>query len=146
VANSADSYPRRSRGSLGSGPVGSLAGHLEHFSYRDLDDHLRRMQRYAALMAEQMQRAGRRKGLSAVIINPLWRFVRGMIFKGGCLDGWRGLAFHLIEARYVREKYLRLWLASRAEGRAFVSGRFKTSARADAGELPSRSTTVEKHS
>ena len=41
----------------------------------------------------------------AVIVNPFWRFFRGMIIKRGYLDGWRGLAFHLVEARYVQEKY-----------------------------------------
>jgi glycosyltransferase involved in cell wall biosynthesis len=105
------------------GPIGQLSGHIEHFSYRDLDDHLARMHRYAALMADELVRAGKRKGLAAVILNPAWRFFRGMVIKGGWLDGWRGLAFHLVEARYVREKYLRVWLASRAEGQAFVLGR-----------------------
>ena len=102
------------------GPTGKLSAHLEHFSYRDLDDHLRRMHTYAALIADQMRDVGKRKGFSAIIINPVWRFLRGMIFKRGFLDGWRGLAFHLVEARYVREKYLRAWLASRPEGLAFV--------------------------
>ena len=99
-----------------------LAGHLEHFSYRNLDDHLARMHRYAVLMADEMFRAGKRRGFGTVLINPAWRFLRGMILKRGFLDGWRGLAFHLIEARYVREKYLRAWLATRSEGRAFVRG------------------------
>ena len=102
------------------GPVGKLSAHLEHYSYRDLDDHLRRMHTYAALIADQMRDAGKRKGFSAIIINPVWRFLRGMVLKRGFLDGWRGLAFHLVEARYVREKYLRAWLANRPEGRAFV--------------------------
>jgi glycosyltransferase involved in cell wall biosynthesis len=105
------------------GEVGSLQGDLEHFSYRDLDDHLERMHRYAVVMAIEMQRHGKRKGLSAVIVNPLWRFLRGMILKGGFLDGWRGLAFHLIEARYVQEKYLRVWLASHLDAADFVRGR-----------------------
>jgi len=98
------------------GVAGALSGHLEHYSYRDLDDHLGRMHRYAALMADELQRAGRYKGLAAVFLNPLWRFFRGMVIKGGFLDGWRGLAFHFVEARYVQEKYLRLWLAGLCEG------------------------------
>jgi glycosyltransferase involved in cell wall biosynthesis len=105
------------------GPVGKLAGHLEHFSYRNLDDHLQRMHRYAALMADQMQKAGKRAGLGSVFINPLWRFLRGMVFKRGFLDGWRGLAFHLVEARYVREKYLRAWLSNYPAGLEFSRGR-----------------------
>jgi len=108
------------------GPVGKLSGHLEHFSYRDLDDQLRRMHTYAALVADEMRDAGKRRGFGAIVLNPTWRFVRGMVFKRGFLDGWRGLAFHLVEARYVREKYLRTWLANRPEGLTFVQ---KNSAR-----------------
>jgi hypothetical protein len=39
-----------------------------------------------------------------------------MIIKRGVLDGWRGLVYHLVEAGYVRRKYLRLWMAARAAG------------------------------
>lgn len=103
-----------------TGPVGRLAGHLEHFSYRDLDDHLRRMTRYATLVSEELFRSGRRVGAGTVLLRPLWRFIRGLVFKRGLLDGWRGVAFHFVEARYVHEKYLRLWLAGRQAGRAFA--------------------------
>jgi len=96
-----------------SGPVGTLCGVLEHFAYRSFDDHLAKMDRYAALMAAEMYRAGKRCGVLPVLLNPAWRLVRGLLIKGGALDGWRGLMFHLVEAGYVRRKYLRLWALSR---------------------------------
>ena len=34
----------------------------------------------------------------------------------GFLDGWRGLVFHLVEANYVRRKYLGLFMLSRGQG------------------------------
>jgi glycosyltransferase involved in cell wall biosynthesis len=95
------------------GPAGALAGHLEHYAYRSLDDHLARLDRYAALMAEQMYASGRRCGLAQVLVNPAWRLFRGLVIKGGLLDGWRGWLFHIAEAGYVRRKYLRLWARSR---------------------------------
>ena len=96
------------------GAVGTLHAPLEHYAYRNLDDHLARLDRYAALMAAQMHAAGRKAGLSQVLINPGWRFLRGMFIKLGVLDGWRGWLFHIVEAGYVRRKYLRLWALSRA--------------------------------
>jgi glycosyltransferase involved in cell wall biosynthesis len=99
-----------------TGRVGALAGHLEHYAYRSLEDHLGRLDRYAALMAAQMYAAGRRCGLFPVLFNPAWRLLRGLIIKGGLLDGWRGVLFHLVEAGYVRRKYLRLWALSRGTG------------------------------
>ena len=95
------------------GPVRRLHGHLEHFSYRGLTDHLGRMRRYANLMAEAQYARGRRCGLLPVLLNPWWRFVRGYLLRLGFLDGWRGLVFALIESNYVREKYLGLYVRSR---------------------------------
>jgi hypothetical protein len=90
-----------------------LRGHLEHFPYRSLTDHLGRMRRYADLMAQALYARGRRCGLLPVLVNPLWRFVRGYVLRLGFADGWRGLVFALIEANYVREKYLGLYMRSR---------------------------------
>ena len=99
------------------GEVGALDAPLEHYAYRDLDDHLARLDRYASLMAAQMHAAGRRGGLVEVLFNPAWRMFRGLFIKLGVLDGWRGWVFHLAEAGYVRRKYLRLWALSRGAGR-----------------------------
>ena len=97
------------------GPVGRLDGHLEHFSYRDLSDHQARMQRYATLMADALYNSGKRGGLAKALINPQWRFLRGYILRLGFLDGWRGLVFALVEANYVRRKYLQLYVRSKEE-------------------------------
>jgi glycosyltransferase involved in cell wall biosynthesis len=95
------------------GRTGRLRGQLTHYPYRSLGDHLARMQRYADLMAHALHQRGRRCGLFPVLFNPQWRFVRGYLLRLGFLDGWRGLVFALIEAGYVRRKYLALYLLSR---------------------------------
>jgi glycosyltransferase involved in cell wall biosynthesis len=101
-----------------TGSVGKLDKHLEHFAYRNLDDHLARVDRYATLMAEEMFKAGRRCSLPAIILHPCWRFLRGMLVKRGILDGWRGWLFHFVEAGYVHRKYLRLWALGRTTARS----------------------------
>jgi glycosyltransferase involved in cell wall biosynthesis len=95
------------------GRVGRLYGHLHHYAYRSLADHQARMQRYATLMAEELYDSGRRCGLGKVLLNPQWRFVRGYLLRLGFLDGWRGLVFALVEAGYVRSKYLELYMRGR---------------------------------
>jgi glycosyltransferase involved in cell wall biosynthesis len=95
------------------GRIGKLRGHLEHYPYRSLSDHQNRMQRYADLMARAQYDSGRRCGLARVLFNAQWRFVRGYLLRLGFLDGWRGLVFALIEANYVRRKYLALYMLSR---------------------------------
>lgn len=95
------------------GRIGRLKGHLEHYSYRSLTDHLGRMQRYADLMGQALYDDGKRCGLAKVLLNPQWRFFRGYLLRLGFLDGWRGLVFALVEAGYVRRKYLSLYIRSR---------------------------------
>src|SRR5579859_690514 len=95
------------------GTVVTLDGDLEHRAYRSLGDQLRRLERYARLMAEDMHARGRRARLANLVINPFWRFVRGYVLRGGFLDGWRGLVFAWVEANYVRQKFVMLWLLDR---------------------------------
>jgi hypothetical protein len=71
------------------------------------------MARYADLMAHALYARGKRCGLLKVLVNPQWRFVRGYFIRLGFLDGWRGLVFALVEANYVRRKYLGLYMLSK---------------------------------
>ena len=56
---------------------------------------------------------GRRAQVWNLLLNPFWRFVRGYVLRGGFVDGWRGLVFAWIEANYVRQKFVMLWLLER---------------------------------
>lgn len=95
------------------GIIEILAGDLEHRAYRSLSDQLRRLQRYARLMAQHLHARGRRAHWWNLLLNPCWRFVRGYILRAGFLDGWRGLLYASVEANYVREKFVMLWLLNR---------------------------------
>lgn len=97
------------------GPVVSLSGDLLHEAYRSLDDQLARHTRYARMMAEHLHARGRRARLGNVLLNPAWRFLRGYVLRAGFLDGWRGLFYAYVEAWYVRQKFLRLWLLQRGQ-------------------------------
>lgn len=83
------------------GPVERLAGHLEHRSYRDVEDFLARANRYSSLAAEEWVASGRRARTSDVITRPLGRFLSMYVAKLGFLDGWRGLLLAALYAYYV---------------------------------------------
>jgi len=95
------------------GAVVTLAGELEHRAYRSLGDQLRRLENYARLMAADMHARGRRAHVWNMLLNPFWRFLRGYLLRAGFLDGWRGLVYAWIEANYVRQKFVMLWLLNR---------------------------------
>lgn len=95
------------------GTLATLPGDLEHRAYRSLGDQLRRLENYARLMAADMHARGRRAHWWNLLLNPFWRFVRGYVLRAGFLDGWRGLVFAWVEANYVRQKFVMLWLTDR---------------------------------
>ncbi|MDR3387897.1 MAG: glycosyltransferase family 2 protein [Rudaea sp.] len=97
------------------GVVATLAADLEHHAYRSLSDQIGRLDRYAGLMAEHQHARGRRAHLWNIVLNPFWRFVRGYLLRLGFLDGWRGLIYAYVEANYVRQKFIRLWLLNRGQ-------------------------------
>ena len=52
------------------GPAGRLQHELLHYSYRDLRDHLDRINRYSTLAARQMLENGRRAGVIDLLLHP----------------------------------------------------------------------------
>lgn len=95
------------------GTVGRLKGDIEHFAYRSLRHQLEKLERYAELMARELHARGKRAGFGKILLRPMWRFFSGFVLKLGFLDGWRGLVISLVEANYVRQKYLKLFLLHR---------------------------------
>jgi glycosyltransferase involved in cell wall biosynthesis len=91
------------------GPSGTLRGELEHYSFRDLADHLDRLQKYSALAARQMFDRGRRVGAAGLLVHPPAAFLRNYLLKGGFRDGTVGLTLSLVNAYGVFLKLVRLW-------------------------------------
>jgi glycosyltransferase involved in cell wall biosynthesis len=90
------------------GSPGRLRGDLLHYSYRDLDDHLRTIDKYTTIMARGLLERGKRATALDLVTHPLARFVRGYFFKLGFLDGWRGLLIAFLAAHYARLKNAKL--------------------------------------
>jgi len=96
-----------------SGSIGQLKGPLEHYAYRSLTHQIAKLERYADLMARAKYARGKRCGVFKILFRSFWRFFSGYVLRLGFLDGWRGLIISLVEANYVRQKYLKLFLLSR---------------------------------
>lgn len=91
------------------GPVGRLRAELHHHSYRDLADHLDRINRYTTLAARQMYEAGQRAGPLDLLLHPPAAFLRNWVLRRGCLDGTVGLMLSLVNAYAVFIKFAKLW-------------------------------------
>lgn len=91
------------------GRVGQLRHELQHYSYRDLRDHLDRINKYSTLAARQMHERGRRAGPLDLLAHPPAAFLRNYILRRGFLDGTAGLTLSLVNAYSVFLKFAKLW-------------------------------------
>ncbi len=73
-----------------TGRTRRLDGHLLHYSYRSLQDHLERTIRYARIAADSLDRRGHRARWYHLAISPWLAFVKQIVVKQGWRDGWRG--------------------------------------------------------
>lgn len=91
-----------------NGPVKHLKCDILHYTYKDLQDQRRRMEKYSKLWAQD--RFDRKQPFRTIdlLLRPPARFLRGLILKSGWLDGWRGFLIAWMCAREVSMKYKHL--------------------------------------
>ena len=91
------------------GSIERLHGELQHYSYRNMAEHLEGIERYTTLAAQQMHEDGRRAGLFQLAVHPPFAFLRNYIAHGGIRDGVPGFVLSALNAYYVFLKYAKLW-------------------------------------
>jgi glycosyltransferase involved in cell wall biosynthesis len=96
------------------GPSAPLSGHLYHWNYRDLSDHIRTVDRFSARQAQGMHEEGLRFRLWDLLARPPFRFVKGYVLRGGFRKGLAGFLVSVSTAYYVMMKYAKLWELERA--------------------------------
>jgi len=90
---------------VAEGSVGELTGNLLHFTCGSLSEHLKSMDRYTTLAAEEVVARGKRVGMRRLLADPAWTFVRTYFFQAGFLDGVEGLAIAYMASLYTFLKY-----------------------------------------
>ena len=87
------------------GRIGHLEANLLHFTCDSLSEHVKTLDRYTTLAAQEL--AARRVpiGWLRLIVEPPWTFVRTYFFRLGFLDGLEGLIIAYMAAFYTFLKY-----------------------------------------
>jgi glycosyltransferase involved in cell wall biosynthesis len=88
-----------------SGSSGELNGKLHHFTCDSLSAHLRTLDRYTTLAAEELRSRGTTVGWLRLILDPPWTFVRTFVIQRGFMDGIHGFAIAWMAALYTFLKY-----------------------------------------
>jgi len=92
---------------LVTGAVARLGGDILHFTYRDIGDHVRRLEGYANFQAEEIVRQDKKLLLPRLFILPPVTFLRHYVWKLGLLDGFPGLVIATISSWGTALKYLK---------------------------------------
>jgi glycosyltransferase involved in cell wall biosynthesis len=87
------------------GRVGHLEANLLHFTCESLSEHLKTMDRYTTLAAQELVARGRKVQWPHLIVDPAWTFFHTYVINRGFLDGVEGLTIAYMAALYSFLKY-----------------------------------------
>ena len=92
-----------------NGRVDSLKNQYLHYTYRDISDQIRTIDKYSQIAAEDMIKCEEKFSLFKLLFHPPFRFIKEYLFKSGFRDGLPGLIIIVSTMFYVFIKYAKLW-------------------------------------
>jgi hypothetical protein len=105
---------------LVEGEIGTLTGHLDHYTERKIQDHFRKFGLYTTLAAQEKAKTVRTVHRVDLLLRPLVVLFKTYVLKHGYRDGVRGLIVCVFASMYTFTKYAKVWEASRpSEPRTF---------------------------
>ena len=87
------------------GTVGTLRGNLLHYTCGSLTEHIKTMDRYTTLAAEEIAARKQAVGMRRLFFDPIWTFFQTYFLKQGFRDGVEGLTIAYMAAMYTYLKY-----------------------------------------
>lgn len=92
-----------------SGTVGILKGNIRHYTYKNVEHHVAKMNVYSTLMARRMQASGKRTGYLQIYLKQAFSFIKSFFLQLGLLDGIWGYHAAKTQAHYTFLKYMKLY-------------------------------------
>lgn len=94
-------------------PIVTLDGYLKHYTYKDFDQYIAKMNQYSTIGAKNNFEKGKKASVvKDFIFRPLFAFIKMYVLKRGFLEGWLGFVLCLNYANYTLNKYVKLKLLS----------------------------------
>ncbi|MBI5026997.1 MAG: glycosyltransferase family 2 protein [Nitrospirae bacterium] len=100
-----------------NGETGYLNNPVEHYTYRDIEDYIKRMNTYSTLAARELFKKDRGAGIFDLTLRPLFTFFKMYLLRLGFLDGLYGLILAVLYSVYTFSKYIKLWEMQKTKGR-----------------------------
>ena len=124
------------------GKASALAGEILHYSYRDLQQHIDRIDFFTSIAARENDVRGKRGHVFGMFLRAPWKFIRMYLFKKGWKDGFAGFILASIAAFSVFLKYACLWERRSLRGRGIDPDSMPRHHRGPEWRAPSRPPEV----
>ena len=92
------------------GATGRLKAHLLHHAYEDLEEVLRKVDRYSTAGARMRHAKGERGSVTRAVAHGAWAFFRTYVLRAGFLDGRHGFMLAVSNAEATYYRYAKLML------------------------------------
>lgn len=90
---------------VAEGRVGHLESNILHFTCDSLSEHMRTLDRYTTLAAQEIAARKTKVPLWKVALSPAWTFFKTYVVQRGFLDGLEGVTIAYMAAFYTFLKY-----------------------------------------
>ena len=88
--------------------IGHLTEPLIHYSYRDFETVLKKINVYSSLGASDLKNRGKKGSLKKALFHAFWAFIRTYFLRLGFLDGREGLMLAISVAEGTYYRYIKL--------------------------------------
>ena len=90
-----------------NGAIETLSGSILHYTYRDISDHISRLNRYSTFLAEEIVRQEKKCLVLRLLLLPPVTFFRHYVWRLGFLDGFAGLVIAAVSSWGTAMKYFK---------------------------------------
>ena len=94
------------------GRIGRLESNILHFTCESLSEHLKTLDRYTTLAAQELAARQIKVPMTRLIFDPPWTFIRSYVLQRGYQDGLEGLIIAHMAAFYTLLKYAKARIMS----------------------------------
>jgi glycosyltransferase involved in cell wall biosynthesis len=90
------------------GNVKKLDNPIYHFTYKDISEHLKRINKFSSLGAKKLYAEGKKCSWYHLVFLPPQRFIQSFFFKAGILDGFAGFVIAVLHSYAIFTRYAKL--------------------------------------
>jgi glycosyltransferase involved in cell wall biosynthesis len=90
------------------GKIQKLSGSIHHFTYRNISEHLDRINKFSELGAQKLYAKGKKCRWHHLVFMPFFRFVKSFFWRAGFLDGYPGFIVSVLNSYSIFLRYAKL--------------------------------------